>query len=53
MRIWWLVRSIVLLGAIAYVLLHMTWQEDRRVPLVSPGAADRGARYIDEMSYRG
>jgi dimethylglycine dehydrogenase len=28
-------------------------QEDRRVPLVSPGAADRGARYIDEMSYRG
>jgi hypothetical protein len=52
--IWQLVQSTVLLGAIAYMLLHMTWQEDRRWPLLSPGAAaDRGDWYVDEAAYRG
>jgi hypothetical protein len=47
------VRSMMLLGALTYLLLHMEWLEDQLRPFAAPGGPDPGHQYISEASLRG
>jgi hypothetical protein len=51
-RIRWLVQLMILLGAGAYLFLHMGWLEDRSAPFAGPRDVGPHHHYISELSFR-
>jgi hypothetical protein len=51
-RIRLLVQLVILLGAGAYLFLHMQWLEDRPAPFAAPLDAGPHHHYISELSFR-
>jgi hypothetical protein len=52
MSVRWLVQLMILLGAGAYLFLHIEWLEDRPAPFAAPREIGPPHHYMSELSFR-